>query len=186
MLSFGSIVLFRGNQTALPSSRALFVVTAALYLAISTGLLEITNAFYSNLLNEPITRTVPMLNTLGMNFFTLILDASLIYILLRVFNLQARAYKTIFAAIGINVVFLAGMALTLQIFNALSPLLAFIPILAIGIWGYCVHGNILAVALDTRLSWGVVAAILMSIVSGVITLWIFGSPATFDTSGGIQ
>ena len=153
-------------------------------MVVSVGLYAITTSFMANVAAQaPLdsteqeiyaTQNVTMLHNIGLNLFSLLLDIALIYGLLRVFNLQERAYQTIFAIFGVRVILLGILCLVMQLFKSEYQIIALLPIFAIVIWGYAVQGYLLAFALDTRLAWGVFIAVAMSFIGYLATSALFG------------
>lgn len=145
-----------------------------MYVVLSTGITNMSMTTLEPLLEEFNPRSVSTSEAVFTRLLGLLIEAGLIYGLLRHFSFQNRAYQTIFAIIGINVIFAAIVALLLALVGPSIPILFVVLVIAIAVWSLFVSGFVFAIALDVTMFKGVLFAIGVGFASAVISLFLFG------------
>lgn len=170
--------LFRNGPSQLPHNNVLIGITIAIYLIVNTALSRNARSLAQMLFQPETYVQMSFMSEFGTSLFALIVFAVLVYTLLRLFNRQERAYKTLFALIGTSLVFAALMLIGSAISSS-SPLIWAFTFLALGIWSLLVSGYILGQALNLSTFIGVLFTIfigvLQTIVMALVAL-IFGMP----------
>lgn len=170
--------LLRRGPQSLPVSHLFLGITLFINLILSAALNR--NArLLANELNTPESfEQINFLSEFGMVIVATIVFAALVFVLLRIFNYQARVYQTLFALFGTGVIF-AGLMLVVTAISSSSPFLWALTFVSIGIWSLIVSGNILATAMETTLFRGVLAFLAIGIVQAIVGLSLFDAASGF-------
>lgn len=168
--------LLRRGPQSLPVNHLFIGITLFINLILSAALNRNARLLLSELAESETYTQINFLSELGMVIVTAIVFAVAIFVLLRVFNYQARVYQTLFALFGTGVIF-AGLMLVVTAASSSSPFLWALTFLTIGIWSLVVSGNILAIAMETTLIRGILWFLAVGIVQGIVGLTLFDAPS---------
>lgn len=167
--------LLRRGPQSLPVNHLFLGITLLINLFLSAALNRNARLLASELATSEGYTQINFLSEIGMVIVATIVSAILIFVLLRIFNYQARTYQTLFALFGTGVIF-AGLMLVVTAVSSSSPFLWALTFITIGIWSLIVSGNILAIAMETTLLRGVLALIGIGIVQFIVGLSLFDAP----------
>ena len=173
---FWSMCTLKQGPQILPVSYVLLGVTIVVDIVLSAAFSRSAIVVFSKIAgvaDMPPYRAVSFAADFGMVIVSLIILAALIYVLLLLMNKQQRTYHTLFALFGTSCILTAFMLLINWI-GAASLLLWALCILTVGIWSLVVAGHILAKAMDSTLTRGILAFIGIVLVQFLISAVIFG------------